>query len=149
MTWETCSLRSWLNSTFLTEGFSSLEQKMILKTTVDNSENQGNSEWTTNGGNYTADQIFLLSYAEVGKYFASETDRTCKPTSYVKAQRADISSIITTYGNCTWWLRSPGPVQYWAAVVSPNGALGGGSIVYYDRNTVRPAFWIDLESDIF
>lgn len=82
MTWETCTLRSWLNSTFLNAAFSSEEQKAILTTTMDNSESQGNGQWSVTGGNNTEDRVFLLSYAEAKEFFNSDSERTCKPTYY-------------------------------------------------------------------
>jgi len=41
VTWETCTLRSWLNSEFLKKAFTMQEQSAILSTKVDNSKNQG------------------------------------------------------------------------------------------------------------
>ena len=145
VTWETCTLRTWLNGTFLKAAFSADEQKAILATTVDNSKSQGNSSWSTNGGNDTKDQIFLLSYAEAGKYFSSNEARICKPTAYAKAKGA----YTDNSGNCWWWLRSPGSSQIDAAGVGTVGSLGSYSSVYDDDLVVRPAFWINLESDIF
>lgn len=145
VTWETCSLRPWLNGTFLNAAFSADEQKAIQMTTVDNSKSQGNSNWSTNGGNNTTDQIFLLSYAEAGKYFASDSDRICKPTAYAKAQGA----YTNDSGNCWWWLRSPGYGQNFAAYVFTDGSLGHSYDVNNGYDAVRPAFWINLESDIF
>ena len=145
VTWETCSLRSWLNSTFLNAAFTADEQKAIQKTSVDNSKSQGNNNCSTSGGNNTTDQIFLLSYAEAGEYFGSDSDRICKPTAYAKTQG------VYTYvsGNCWWWLRSPGTYQNYAAFVSTDGSLGHFNFVYSDNYAVRPAFWINLESEIF
>lgn len=40
VTWETCTLRTWLNGTFYNKAFSSAEQAAILTTNVDNSKNQ-------------------------------------------------------------------------------------------------------------
>ena len=145
VTWESCSLRSWLNSTFLNTAFSADEQKAILKTTVDNSESQGNSSWRTSGGYNTEDQIFLLSYAEAGKYLGSKSARACKSTSYAKAEGA----YINKSGNCWWWLRSPGDSQSYAAYVGTDGSLGSTDSVDIGSNAIRPALWINLESDIF
>ena len=145
VTWENSSLRPWLNSSFLNAAFSLNEQQLILKTSVDNSKSQGNSKWSTNGGNNTTDQIFLLSYAEAEKYFSSDSDRICKPTAYAKAQGA----YAYDSRNCWWWLRSPGYDQDYTADVNTVGSLGGSLNVLNDSIAVRPAFWIDLESEIF
>ena len=145
VTWESCSLRTWLNGTFLKEAFSAEEQKAILTTKVDNSKSQGNSSWSTSGGNNTEDKVFLLSYAEAGKHFSSNSDRICKPTAYAKAQGA----YTNDSGNCWWWLRSPGSTQDGAASVSTGGSLGSSDTVGSVNDAVRPAFWLNLESDIF
>ena len=147
VTWETCTLRTWLHSTFLNTAFSSAEQKAILNTSVDNSVSQGNSEWSTSDDTTTTDQIFLLSYAEAEEYFTTFRTRKCECTQYVKA----LEAYTNDGGNCSWWLRSPGGSKIGgsAAYVASNGALGS----YYDVSltgiAVRPVFWINLESVIF
>ena len=37
VSWETCTLRAWMNNTFLNEAFSPAEQAAIVTTMVDNS----------------------------------------------------------------------------------------------------------------
>ena len=69
VTWEECSLRSWLNREFLSSAFGFKEQSAILVTNVDNSQTQGYNGYKSNGGNNTQDMIFLLSYAEANEYF--------------------------------------------------------------------------------
>lgn len=144
VTWETCSLRTWLNGTFINAAFTADEQKAVLTTTVDNSKSQGYSGYSTNGGNNTQDKVFLLSYAEAWKYFKSDDARKCQPTKYAVAQNAYKASN----GNCWWWLRSPGWSSSSAAYVSYDGARSYG-YVHYSYDAVRPAFWLDLSSDIF
>ena len=149
VTWETCSMRSWLNGSFLNAAFTSEEQKAILTTEVDNSRSQGNRGWSTNGGKNTKDMVFLLSYAEAGKYFSSDKDRICRPTAYAKAQGA----YTNDSGNCGWWLRSPGLLDshaFFAAFVSgEDGDVNDHGDAVTRTLGVRPAFWINLESDLF
>ena len=142
--WETCSLRSWLNDIFLNTAFSAEEKEAILTTSVDNSKSQGYSEWSAFDENITSDQIFLLSYAEVGKYFNSQSSRICKPTAFAITE----GTFTTESGDCGWWLRSPGPWSS-AMIVSREDGSCLGTYVYYDDFAVRPAFWIDLESEYF
>lgn len=144
VTWQSCSLRSWLNGTFLKAAFTSEERKAILKTNVDNSKSQGNNNWATSGGNNTADQIFLLSYSEAKQYFHSDKDRICYATAYAKEQANTSDS-----GSCNWWLRSPGYHQDDAAQVNDEGSIYWSRDAYWYGNTVRPALWIDLDSDLF
>jgi len=73
------------------------------------------------------------------------------PTAYAIKQGAYTSrSYKTADGTAAgwWWLRSPGDDQHYAAGVSSGGSLGCSN-VNYDSGCVRPALWINLESDIF
>ena len=157
LTWETCTLRTWLNGTFYNKAFSSAEQAAILTTNVDNSKNQCYSGWNTSGGNNTQDKVFLLSYAEANKYFGVTHDTTSNtksrvaPTAYAIAQGAYTHSSNKTADGTDagwWWLRSPGFYQSSAAGVRTDGSLN-----YYrvddDSGSVRPALWVNLESTIF
>ena len=145
VTWETCSLRKWMNNTFLNEAFSTEEQKMIQSTNVSADENP---EYDTDPGKATTDQVFLLSINEVNKYFASDEERMCVPTAYAIANGAYTSDSYTKGGaaTCWWWLRSPGRSQSRAAGVGRGGGvLGIGGNVSNDYGCVRPAIWIDLD----
>ncbi len=156
VTWETCTLRTWLNSTFYNKAFSSAEQAAILTTNVDNSKYQCYSGWSTNGGNNTQDKVFLLSYAEANKYFdvthdnSSNTKSRVAPTAYAIAQGAWTSSsdktADRTYAGC-WWMRSPGGRQIYAAVVDSDGWLRNR--VNGDSGSVRPALWVNIEKVVF
>lgn len=141
ITWETCSLRKWLNGEFLDNAFSADEQALIATTTVSADKNPNCS---TNPGNATTDKVFLLSITEAEKYFTSDSARQCKPTKYAVANGAYVNSVN---GNCWWWLRSPGYYQDYAADVRYDGSVfcsGRGVINVLD--CVRPALWINLES---
>ena len=141
VTWETCTLRKWLNSNFLGVAFSADEKAMIPTVTVSADKNP---EYSTNPGNTTQDQVFLLSITEANKYFSSDSARQCKPTEYAVAGGAYVSS---SNGNCWWWLRSPGFDQGSAAFVNDGGDVDEDGIdVGYAYNAVRPALWIDLNS---
>lgn len=61
VTWATCTLRTWLNGTFLNTAFTSAEQTAIKNTTV---VNEDNSYYGTEGGVNTTDKVYLLSIAE-------------------------------------------------------------------------------------
>ena len=157
VTWETCTLRKWLNGTFYNKAFSSAEQAAILTTNVDNSKNQCYSGWNTSGGNNTQDKVFLLSYAEANKYFgvtydnSSNTKSRVAPTAYAIAQGAWTSSSNKTADSTDagwWWLRSPGGRQDYAARVGPDGSLYN-YFVLDDSSFVRPALWVNIESKIF
>ncbi len=156
VTWETCTLRTWLNVTFYNKAFSSDEQAAILTTSVDNGKNQGYSKWSTSGGNNTEDKVFLLSYAEANKYFGvtydniSNTKSRVAPTAYAIAQGAWASSSNKTADSTDagwWWLRSPGFYQSSAAYVLGYGLFRGDDVIRVS-GSVRPALWVNLESDV-
>ena len=141
VTWETCSLRTWLNGTFLKEAFSAEEQDKIPTVTVPADKNPS---YSTDPGKDTQDRVFLLSIPEVNQYFASDTERQCKPTAYAIAQG---SGVNTSLGTCWWWLRSPGSDS-----VSAAGVTYAGSVTHYGGAVHRvncgicPAMWINLDS---
>lgn len=141
VTWETCTLRTWLNNDFINAVFSADEKAMIPTVTVSADKNPNCG---TNPGKATQDQIFLLSITEANKYFSFGSARQCKPTDYAVANRAYVNS---SDGNCYWWLRSPGDYQGFAALVNSDGdVLEHGSNVNGSGDAVRPALWIDLNS---
>ena len=145
VTWESCSLRKWLNNDFVNTAFSADEKAMIPIVTISADENP---TYNTNPGNATQDQMFLLSISEANKYFYSDSARQCKPTDY-----ADPSGLYAD-DNCWWWLRSPGESQISAAYVTIGGSVDefGWPVVdpeYHDgipHVAVRPAMWIDLSA---
>ncbi|MBR6172183.1 MAG: N-acetylmuramoyl-L-alanine amidase family protein [Eubacterium sp.] len=167
VTWETCTLRTWLNSTFLNTAFTSDEITMIPETTVKNDNNQHSR---ARGGNDTTDQVFLLSLDEAKKYIENDdteegqkygisSARACKPTAYAVAQGAwfldsDDAALdeyfSRYYGNCFWWLRSPGNDQDLASCTGFDGYLYGSGYVAEQGDfrvsvnyfAVRPAMWI-------
>ena len=146
VTWENCSLRKWMNGTFLNNAFSTEEQAQIQNTTV---SADNNPQYSTNPGNATMDKVFLLSINEVEKYFNSDEARKCAPTAYAKAQRAWTSDTYKTQSGaatCYWWLRSPGLNQGRAADVNFDGSVYeyGGSVNGGDL-AVRPAMWISID----
>ena len=157
VTWEECTLRTWLNGTFMNKAFTANEQTGILLTNVDNSSSQGYSGWIKSGGNNTQDKIFLLSYAEANQYLDVTYDDSknmksrVAPTAYAQEQGASTASDYKTADSAAagwWWLRSPGCLQYTAAAVSCAGPLCY-NYVHADSACVRPALWINLESGIF
>ena len=143
VTWETCTLRKWLNGPFL-DAFRVEERNSILDTTVTADKNPSHS---TPPGNDAADKVFLLSITEVYRYFSSDEARACVPTEYAKARgvwktssRYSADGVIT----CWWWLRSPGSLSDHAALVSGAGSVNiEGRGVFNILCGVRPALWID------
>ena len=141
VTWESCTLRSWLNGKFLHAAFTQAEQGAILTTAL---KNEDSPEFRTDGGLDTNDKVFLLNIEEVEALFQDNADRIAKNTAYAKAQGA-----YDKGGVGSWWLRSPGYIQESAANIGPGGSIYRiGDNVINDNKSVRPALWLDLTSEI-
>lgn len=138
VTWETCTLRNWLNNDFIDAAFSADEKSMIPTVTVSADKNP---EYSTNPENATQDQVFLLSITEANKYFGSDSARQCKPNDYAIANGVYVSS---SNGNCRWWLRSHGDYQNTAAYVYYDGSVGEYGYYVSVGEAVRPAMWINI-----
>ena len=140
-TWETCSLRKWLNADFINDAFSTAEQSKIQSTQVAADKNAHYS--SVDPGNATMDKVFLLSGSEAWKYFTSDESRT-----------ADLySSVSNDYRYDSWWLRTPGAAigtdgknkRYGATYVGSMGAISLSGDSGGATNGVRPAMWISID----
>lgn len=138
VTWETCTLRTWLNNDFLNTAFDDNEQKRIQVVTV---VAEDNHPCSTDAGNDTQDKIFLLSCSEAKDMFESTDDRVCYATEYAISNGlwADDDN------SCSWDLRTPGETQVENCGVNYSGIVGEyGSDVNDDDNGIRPAMWIEI-----
>ena len=121
VTWETCTLRKYLNNEFLSK-FTGEDQRRIEETRI---INRDNLKYGTKGGENTIDKVFILSLEEADKYFGDSGERIAKFGSEA----------------CWWWLRSPGNGRSAAYVRGGGDVLFGGSRVDYGGG-VRPALWL-------
>lgn len=157
--WENCSLRAWLNDTFMRDAFTEEEQDAIKITTVSNSNKDNPDESIdSDGGADTQDRIYLLSAAEAAntaygfddRFYGMSRTREAKTTAYAYDQGAFASWIEEIDDNGKWWLRSPGFDINEAAYVSEYG--GGeyyGTNVTEDSFTVRPVIHLDMASNLW
>ena len=134
VTWETCSLRKWLNDEFINTAFSEEEKAKIPTVTVSADKNP---DYNGNPGNATRDKVFLLSVSEVGEYCPRAME--CSPTAYAIAR----GTFGTNSGSCYWPLRTPGVDQNDCACVGFFVLTYGGPVENADYG-IRPAMWIDL-----
>lgn len=138
VTWETCTLRKWLNNEFVNTAFTSEEKAKIPAVTV---SADANPSYSTDPGNATQDKVYLLSINELNKYFSSDSARVCEPTKYAVANVADANRDIV---NSCWWLRSPRDCQYDAAIVAYGNILDHDYDIGMDCVAIRPAMWITV-----
>lgn len=147
VTWETCTLRTWLNGTFFNNAFSSEEQNAVTTTSV---VNNGNADYGVEGGNTTEDKVFLLSIDEASNkaYGFSKAEQLWSNTAYVKALSAWCGTFIN------FWLRSPGMAKDCAATFNGgddgSGVRSSGDTVYDDITVaVCPVLHLDLSSSLW
>lgn len=153
VTWEDCTLRDWLNTSFYHTAFSGREQEAVVGRTM---TNQNNPEYGTEGGNNTNDKVCLLSIEEAANpsYGLCEdsdmnsASRLLKASDYAHAMGAGTG--VDEYGGSCWWLRSPGSTGDSAAAVLGSGYIHeAGSSVNIISSSVVPALHIDLSSDLW
>ena len=140
VTWETCTLRKWLNGGFLRTAFSVDEQKRMSAVRLTNPDNPS---FGTKGGNSTEDKVFCLSIDQAKKiYFSGDDDRKAKPTAYARKNGAYVDSDWSTG---RWWLRSPGLDDGSAADVNTvGGIVDYGDRVFIVGICVRPVVLASL-----
>lgn len=137
-TWESSSIRKWLNTEFYNEAFSPSEKQLIVEADL---MNYKNVNFRTGNGSNTRDNVFLLSIEEAQRFFPSNEDRIVKPTAYARSKGA----YSAPNGNAWWWLRSSGSTESYAADVDYGGDVDSyGSDRFFGMNCVRPALWISL-----
>lgn len=140
ITWETSSLRRWLNDDYINCAFNEHERKALMETHIitedyDEETIYGSHRYT-DGGNPTDDKVFLLSDSEVGEYL-SGSDRVATTNTGMPA---------------AWWLRNPGfgcfrYVYYDGSYMYADMNIDDWDIddgVEYLSGGVRPAMWIDI-----
>ena len=121
--WSNCSLRAWLNNDFYKEAFEKAAQDAIVTCDLKNSFIE---RYNKSGGKDTADEVFILSFAEIKNYL--------EPLNAVSAKGK------------TYWLRNPS---------GTNGCFAGicedslsSQIMYMKSDDieseygVRPAVWV-------
>ncbi len=167
VTWETCSLRDWMNNDFYNTAFSDEEKSVINSVNLVNEDNQS---YGTEGGNDTNDRIFALSVSEIFKYFSSNngysdqwsyfnSESLITPATvyaqnmgvythtitrddyytYLKTKNFSENCIGST--GCCWWLRSPASSGRSVCTVNCDGFADAD---YVNSSTV-PVF--DVEPD--
>ena len=117
-TWETCSLRTYLNGDF----YNSFSAEDKAKIALTSNTNPKNPDYSTSGGNDTEDYIYLLSISEANA----------------------LDSSIRNDGSW-WWLRSPGYDSDGAAFVDEVGDVRTFGYGVGNEYGVRPALNLKFE----
>ena len=168
VTWETCTLRSWLNGydasnnvdkkdynndNFINTAFTAAERSAIKYSWVVNNDNPS---YGTEGGNSTIDKVYLLSVDEAAdatygfytKFGNSNVTREMSVTAFAREKNAyNSSSSSTDYeGNGDWWLRSPGYDRCASVIYGSGYGNQYGLRIYGVNITVRPVLHLNLSS---
>lgn len=153
ITWEECTLRSWLNNEFLNTAFNDEELSYILSSTLPNGQDQQYRAMFASGGPDTEDRVFLLSYAEArnclgvtGDTALENTYSRTYATEYALAKGVQQKKYNWDGETVPWWLRSSGKLSNVTSVVEGDGSVGEHS-VEADNMGVRPAIWINTDPE--
>ena len=141
VSWETCSLRAWLNGDFYRAAFNDYEKQRILKIPVTADRN---TYCNTDAGNSTDDHVFLLSLPEVNALLRRKLSakRKCEADP-ADAPDADNDNKAADDTGCVWWLRSPGSEKNEAACVNGDGQISNfGLPANTPTIAVRPCIWV-------
>ncbi len=167
VTWETCTLRSWLNNDFYNTAFTDDEKDKIMLSML---ENPDHHIWSrSEGGNNTEDYVFCLSETEIYNLYRDRysswdeahksgfcEDLIIEPTSYAYRMeeymtihtfmdgdvgyRGYSENIIGKTGTY-WYTRTPGGSNDSVTVVGWDGKAFTGDFVH-DFSGVRPAIYV-------
>ena len=140
VTWETCSLRRWLNKDFYDEAFSPAEKEKIILARVP-AQSSSKYRWTKPGKS-TEDKVFILSERELKanskrgrRYYAPVVYRAWDVHRYSPYNESKFS------GAGYWWLRNPGRDQKKAMYTYIPHELYDEDVDSF-RYGVRPAIWV-------
>ena len=176
VSWENCTLRSWLNGygksenasgidysgsgcNFLDMAFSEKEQEAILSYPV---RNECNYYFGTDSGGETADKVSLPAESELFAHDSSKIhgfsprddipDRAKQftPTDYAVLQGAWHASGDSTYGNVFWITRTTGYTHANVVYVDESGYMyNRGILVTCDDAAIIPALVLDLDTSVY
>ncbi|MCR4754812.1 MAG: DUF6273 domain-containing protein [Lachnospiraceae bacterium] len=170
VTWESCSLRYWMNNEFYNTAFDDSMKANINTVTIVNEDNQ---LFGTPGGNNTSDKVFCLSVSDILKYYDFNSWYSDKGYGFSQALITPATKYAESRGVYTetvtnddytdmlsenkysedcigmtgayWWLRSPGNDSSCACFVYDAGSAGAYSRIHADSDDrgVRPALYIN------
>ena len=166
VTWETCTIRSWLNGyngtsnrdgisytsvNFMDKAFSEKEQSAIKEKKIVTADNL---YYDTDGGADTLDKICLPSIEEVMNPlfgFPSDPELETRIRESINTEYA-ASQYWMDNGTPDWWrLRSPGERASNVAYVRESGDVyaDGDFVYHYGGFAVRPILYLDLNSELW
>ncbi len=127
--WEACTLRTWLNSTFLNAAFTEAEQEAIAET-----------ELETESAATVTDNIYLLSLEDVSNpEYGFHPSSDCESNTR-KAESTDLAVV-----NNVWWLRTPHKLNdVCVCMIDSEGKNTQNACFPSDSLWIRPALRLKL-----
>ena len=128
--WEACTLRTWLNSTFLNAAFTEAEQEAIAET-----------ELETESAATVTDNIYLLSLEEVSNpEYGFHPSSDCESNT----RKAEGTTDLAVFDNA-WWLRTPHKKNDLAVCwIDSEGKNAQNSFIPDGSIWIRPALRLKL-----
>lgn len=139
ITWKDCSLRGWLNESFLNAAFTDAERAVIAKTKLNNDNNPASY---VSGGKATEDKVFMFGFGDLLEYLQGcpfIEGLYAYPTAYAAAHGVETHAV---YGTCCWWIRTPGIDRQSAVYCDMVGKPLYSSRVNKQGIGVRPVVWV-------
>ena len=133
VTWESCSLRTFLNSEFIDGTFTEEEAALIAET--ENKQYSNYNIWSSvEQGNDTTDKVFLLSYEEFLQYLGEGSD-------YAKAVAVDENGNSEA---AAWCLRTMYDSNRNVRLINGNGENEKDGQDICTNTYIRPCLVINL-----
>ena len=127
--WEDCTLRTWLNSTFMNAAFTEAEQEAIAET-----------ELEMESGTTVTDNIYLLSLEEV-----SNPEYGFHPSSDFESNTRKAEGTDLSVFNNVWWLRTLYNDNIsWGCSIDSQGKKTGAIFATDTSLWIRPALHLKL-----
>lgn len=138
VTWETCSVRKWLNEEFINVAFNDYERSLIPTVTI----HDGNGIYDSLEENPTQDKVFLLSRAEANTYLRPHYGLACEATKSAAEKKGNEYDV-----KHPWWLRSASGDYNRVDTVDSDGTIWEKFEVPNNQyGCVRPSMWIDVST---
>lgn len=147
-TWESSSIRKWLNESFLNRAFTDEEQAAIIKSII---ANNPNSYWKTESGNDTADKVFLLSEQEAMSdvYGFTDTITASENRTVLNTDFAENGGEAEWSCSENWWLRTSGYSDSYAANVRGDGYISQYGQSADKKAMIRPVLHLNLSENVW
>ncbi len=124
VSWSSCSLRNWLNSSFYSDAFISNDKKQLVQ---------------MNGDRVAVPAENVMSTPNTSYY----EYRECEPTPYAVVEGAFKDG---KNGPCIWWTSTPGKSTGSALAVNEDGKVqSNGYWANSDAIAVRPVIYVEID----